>query len=115
MDNLSLKILKMYNKRQNLSINQAGAIFDMSPFEISEHIIRLQGKGYLRLEPNYATLHGTQSNTPINVDAPLQITLDGIEAVETAQQLDRQRRNELIRYIITTAIAVAAFIKSFFF
>lgn len=115
MDTFSLKILKMYNNRPCLSISQLSAIFDVPPLALSEYVTRLRRKSYIRVESNHAVLHGITSDSPIELDTPLEITIDGKEVVETANQMDKQRRNDLIRYIITTAIAIAAFVKSFFF
>ena len=115
MDTFSLKILRMYDSRATLSISQLSAVFDVPALDLSEYVTRLRRKSYIRVESNYAVLHEITSASPIEIDTPLEITIDGKEAVETANQLDKQRRNDLIRYVITTAIAVAAFIKSFFF
>ena len=115
MDSFSLKILKTYNSRSCLTLSQLSAIYDMSPFTLAEYVTHLRRKSYIRIESNHAVLHELNSDSLIDPDTPLEITIDGKEAIESANQLDKQRRNDLIRYIITTAIAVAAFIKSFFF
>ena len=112
MDSKSLKILRIYKSRPCLTTNQLSTILNEDPFEVSEYVIRLKEKEYLRVEPNHATLYGQNR---IFVDTPLQISIEGIEVTESADQLSKQRRNDWIRYIITTGIAIAAFIKSFFF
>lgn len=115
MDSKSLKLLRIYNSRTSLTIEQLSAVVNESPFDILEYVARLCEKGLLRVELNYATHHGIVAYRQITVDTPLQITVDGKESVEDADKMIKLRRNDMIRYIITTGIAIAAFIRSFFF
>lgn len=115
MDSKSLKLLRIYDSRTSLTIEQLSAVVNESQFDILEYVARLCSKKLLRVEPSYAEIHGIIANSQITVDTPLQITVDGKEAIEDADRMNRQRRCDMIRYIITTGIALAAFIKSFFF
>lgn len=115
MDSFSLRILTIYKSRHKLSLIELGAILDKSPIELGQYTLRLIRKSYLCVCPGYEELSSEPIQETIAPDTPLQITIDGKEMVEEADKLKAQKKSELIRYIITTAIAVAAFIKSFFF
>ena len=115
MDSFSLNILKLYNTRNTLTIAQVAVMLNLPPYDLGEYIIRLKNKSFLCIEHNHPILNNLTNDSRINIDTPLQITIDGKIAIENAKRLDKQRRNDLIRYIITTTIAIAAFIKSFFF
>lgn len=113
IDKTSLNLLKIYNSRYSLSCNQLGAILDASPGEVAKYVIGLRDKGFLCIAPNYANPLDKDSHLGINT--PLQITLDGKAELDMAEKLSHEKKVESIRYWITTGIAVAAFIKSFFF
>lgn len=115
MDSKSLKLLRIYNSRASLTIEQLSAVVNESPFDILEYVARLCEKKLLRVELDYAERHGIATYSQITIDTPLQITVDGKEAIEDTDKMIKLRRNEMIRYVITTGIAIAAFIKSFFF
>lgn len=52
---------------------------------------------------------------PLDYSGAYSLTDSGLEYIQYRKQYARHRRVDMIRYIITTAITVAAFIKSFFF
>ena len=115
LDNTSLNLLKIYDSRHTLSCNQLGAILDADPVEVAQYVIELRNKGFLRIEPNYAISKSLDKDSLFGINAPLQITLDGKAELDMAQKISHEKKVEWIRYWITTSIAVAAFIKSFFF
>lgn len=113
MDSTSLQILKIYQSRQSLTTQQLAIVMNADPYFLSEPVLLLLKQNYLRPEPNYVASH-TVVAAP-SLDTPLEITFLGKAAIENEKRLSKKERNDLIRYSITTAIAVASFIKSFFF
>ncbi|GAC42779.1 hypothetical protein [Paenibacillus popilliae] len=81
----------------------------------AEPVGYLRKKGYLRIESNHAAFKKLTKDSPVSPDTPLEITFEGKIVLESEHKLSKAKRNEWIRYIITTTIATAAFIKSFFF
>lgn len=115
MNELAITILKIYLDRTSLSLSQLSAIMNKDVYSLSEPISYLRKNNYLRIESNHATLKKLTSNSVIDSKTPLQITFEGKIVLESEAKISKAKRNEWIRYTITTAIAVAAFIKSFFF
>lgn len=115
MNKMSFVILNLYMQRQCLTLNQLGAIMNIDCLLLSEPVNYLRNKGYLRINPTSAVLENLTSDGPIGIDVLLEITYEGKIALESEQKLSRTKRLEWLRYIITTFIAAAAFIKSFFF
>ncbi|MEF3309111.1 hypothetical protein PV433_09360 [Paenibacillus sp. GYB004] len=115
MNELSITVLKIYSSRTNLSLSQLSAIVNGDWFSLAEHVGYLRKKGYIRINSDHALLKGLSDSSLIDPDTPLEITIEGKTFLESERKLSKTKRNELIRYAITTAIAVAAFTKSFFF
>lgn len=115
MDKTSLEILKIYATRAWLDISQLSAILNRDPDQLFEVVSFLRKQDYLRVEPNHALLEDIKSGDPISSRDPLEITFKGKAALESEQKISKEKRNEWIRYWITTVIALAAFVKSFFF
>lgn len=115
MDKLSKKILEEYSIRPTMSLLQLGAVLNTNHMSLSIPVNYLREKGLLQIEPNHAMLHNIKQSDLITMDTPLEISYLGQISLEEDQKISREKRNELIRYIITTAVAVAAFLKSFFF
>ena len=115
MDRLSRKILEEYAQRKTMDLNQLSAVLKIDWDVLFEPVCHLKESGFIRVEQNYAGIQKIKPTDPIYASTPLEIGYPGLVALEEAQTLTREKRNELIRYIITTAIAVAAFLKSFFF
>lgn len=115
MDRTSIDLLKIFASRKSLSLNQIGAILNRDCLIICEPINYLLKLGFLRIEPEYASLKELSNDGPISLDCPLEITFAGRVALENVRKQLKEKRTESTRYWITTAIAIAAFIKSFFF
>lgn len=115
MDKLSKMILDEYAQRESITLNQLSAILKLDWDFLAEPVSNLKASGFLRAEQAYTELNSLSNDAPPSISTPLSITYLGVSALEEAKETAREKRNELIRYIITTAIAVAAFLKSFFF
>lgn len=115
MDKTSKKILEEYSIRPSMSLLQLSAVLNTNFRTLAVPVNYLQEKGFLQIEPNHAMTRNMKQSDSITMNTPLEISYLGRIALEEDQKLSREKRNELIRYIITTAIAVAAFLKSFFF
>ena len=115
MDIMSLEILKLFSTRAWLDVSQLSAVLDKDPDQLFEVVCFLRKQGYLRVESNHAMLEDIKSEDPISSRDPLEITFQGKAALESEHKISKEKRNEWIRYWITTVIALAAFIKSFFF
>ena len=115
MDKTSLEILKLFSTRAWLDVSQLSAILNRDPDQLFEVVSFLRKQDYLRVESNHAFLEDIKSEDPISSRDPLEITFKGKAALESENKVSKEKRNEWIRYWITTAIALAAFVKSFFF
>lgn len=114
MDDYSFSVLKLYRSRDSLTLSQLSAILNRSSFNVSDPVLYLKKEGYLRVEPNHAAIHGINADDPINPDTPLVISFEGKAALEAELKTRRHLSFNEIRAWITLAIAVLAFIKSFF-
>lgn len=111
MEENTLAVLMLYQERQILSLVQLGAILDLPPEGLFERVDWLFSHGYLCVEPRYAQMNAEAIvGKPITLDMPLQITIDGQAAIERYDKECKQRKRDLIRYSITTAIAALALI-----
>lgn len=108
MDAVSLKILSVYSSRQRLTLIELGAIMNASPVDLGQYVLRLKKKSYLCVDPDYEVFALTSEDGAINPNTPLQITIDGKEALEDHERMEQKRTQDSVRYGITTAIAVAA-------
>lgn len=115
MDDYSFAVLKLYATRRSLTLDQLSAILNRSPLDCVEPIAFLRKEGFLRIEPNYALLHGSPEDSSLTPRTPIEITFEGKAALEAETKSRRQLTFNEIRAWITAIIAVAAFIKSFFF
>lgn len=115
MDKLSKKILEEYAIRPSMSLLQLGAVLNTDFMSLSVPVNYLREKDFLQIEPNHAMINNMKQSDLISMNTPLKISYPGQIALEENRKISREKRNELIRYIITTAIAMAAFLKSFFF
>lgn len=115
MDQLSRKILEEYSCRQSMNLLQLSAVLNTDLLNLPDPVNYLWKKGLLQIERNYEMLHREEKLDLLSPSTPLEISYLGLVTLENDRKMSREKRNELIRYIITTAIAVAAFLKSFFF
>lgn len=115
MDDYSLSVLKLYQSRSSLTLNQLSAVLNKSWLDISAPVLYLRREGYLSVEPNHATLHNIDAGDPISPDTPLVISFEGKGALEAELKARKHLSFNEIRAWITLAIAILAFFKSFFF
>ena len=112
MDSKTIKYLELFKSRSSLSMIQLSAILNTSPFAFEDALLYLKGQGYIRVELNHAILAKSDLISP---DTPLEITYEGEAALSIAKSKNRSAKLNELRAWLTAAIAVAAFIKSFFF
>lgn len=114
LDDASSAILRLYAERTKLTLIELAAIANASPMSFVDPINALRDEGYLRIEYNHLVGRkaATGSADGISFDDPLEITFKGRTALEQQDKLTKEKRNERIRYIITTSIAVVALIVS---
>lgn len=111
MDNLTLEYLKVFKKRNSLSLIQLAAILDVGPLDIAESINYMRDLNYLRISHNHSILNGDD----LTLDAPLEITHYGKVSFENELKSRKSHKLNQLFNFGTLLIALAAFIKSFFF
>lgn len=115
MDRLSKRILEEFSQRKCINLSQLGAILNMDCFSLAEPINDLRENGFLKIEGNYAALHDLNQNSPLTMDLPLVIAFQGRAALEEEKSYRQNLFWTEFRAWVTLAIAVVAFVKSFFF
>ncbi len=115
MDDYSLAILKLFSARRSLSLIQLSAVLNRTPLECAEPVAYLREQGFLRIESNHALSHDLDADASLHMDTPIQITFEGKAALEAEIKARRHLTFNELRAWITLGIAIAAFIKSFFF
>lgn len=115
MDKFSFKILKLFMSRNSLDLSQLSAILNMDALDIAETINYLRDKNYLEIEHLHAGLNGIEQDDLITFHTPLAITFQGKVAVEQEESSLKKYKHQEFRLWLTLAIAIASFIKSFFF
>lgn len=58
LNDLSLKLLKLYSQRTTISLHDLGAIYNTDPEDWCEPIAYLRDHAFLEIEPQYAILKG---------------------------------------------------------
>lgn len=111
MDNSTLSILQIFKNRTSLTLSQLSAILNIDALTLSDSIAYMRNLDYIEISGSYRLLHGDD----LTVDAPLEVTHLGLIAIE--QELKSRKRFKYVEFRawVTLVIAVAAFIKSFFF
>lgn len=115
MDKFSLKILKLFISRGTLSLSQLSAILNVDVLDIAETIKYLRDKDYLDIEPSHAIMENCGPDNLPRIHTPLVITFQGKIAVEQEETASKKYKHQELRLWLTFAIALASFIKSFFF
>jgi len=105
------RYLKLFLKRDKLSMAQVALILNTDLESCSKPIAWLHEQGFLDIDYMYSTQHGDS----LTVETPLGISFDGSVALEEHWSQIKYRKYNEIRAWITFAIAVASFIKAFFF
>lgn len=115
MDGLSKRILEEYVARHSMDLSQLSAVLKIDQDQLLDPVSYLQKKDFLQIEQNHAALHDMKRTEPIAPDTPLEISHLGRVALEEEKKLNAKAFWSEFRAWATLAIAVAAFIKSFFF
>nr|WP_302144140.1 hypothetical protein [uncultured Schaedlerella sp.] len=111
MTNQSLKLLELFSKRETISLNDLGAIYNNDPEAWCHPIAYLRNEGFLEIDPTYISLMGDR----FTFNAPFKLTYKGQTALEDEIKSRRHINFNEFRAWFTLAIALAALIKSFFF
>lgn len=111
MDNLSFKVLSLLATRQSLSTRDISIFFNTGINSFIDPVYYLVNKGFLEIDKSILK----EENPTLNVLTPVRITFEGKSALEAEIKERRSIKFSELRAWITLAIAVAAFIKSFFF
>lgn len=108
MDAVSLKILRVYSSRQKLTLIELGAIMNASPVDLGQYVLRLKDKAYLCVSPDYAALRPSEEKDSIGPDTPLQITIDGKEALEDHDRTEKKNCMNTAFSVIAIVISLLA-------
>lgn len=111
MDNTSFKLLKLYASRSHLSLSDLSAIYNSYADDYVSPVKYLMDEKYLKMEPNYVMLHGAD----FTVQVPFEIAFKGRAALEAERKSRLSFKQNELRAWLTLGIALAAFLKSFFF
>lgn len=106
MDDVSFELLKLYAQKSKLSIQDISAITNINVKVYAEPILYLVDMKYLRT-------YDDGNEKWLNI--PYTITHAGHLALEAELKKRKAYKYNELRAWITLAIALAAFIKSFFF
>lgn len=111
MTKKSEEILRLYASYDSLSLTDLCKLFKVPLTSVSSNLRWLFQRGYIEpADPNRPLVNGMYT-----VSAPLRITEFGRDTLESKRERRRSYMMNEIRAWITLAIAVAAFVKSFFY
>ena len=111
MTKKSEEILRLYASYDSLSLTDLCKLFKVPLTSVSSSLQWLFQHGYVKsADPDKPLFNGMYT-----VSAQLRITEFGRDALESAREHRRSYMTNEIRAWITLAIAVAAFVKSFFY
>ena len=106
-----ISILELFKERRSLSVYELSVLKNTDMLKTCDPVNWLLDKQYIKIEGNYATLHG-EDLTP---KTKLIITTEGELALNQEIASRKRLKFSEIRAWITAIVAVAAFVKSFFF
>lgn len=116
MTRQSIKILKFFARRKSLSAYDISVLLDDDYLKIGEIMLELNSHGYIRTSEDFSEIfNASVSKDSIGIKDQYVITQEGKAYLENLHSAKLKNNFEIILQIITTGIAVAAFIKSFFF
>ena len=111
MDDTSYKLLKLYSKRDHITLADLSAIYNTDWDYWGAPVDYLIKNGYLQINPTYVILHGGDFTSK----APIEITFHGKVHLEQECKNRWTFKFNEFRAWVTLIIAIAAFVKSFFF
>ena len=107
----SLKILKLYSERSPLSLDNLCTILSCTIGDVAYIVSDLFNQDYLEInDPIHKPVDGKYT-----VSTKLQITQHGRNHLSDYKKNENRERFKEFRNWLSFAIALAAFIKSFFF
>lgn len=110
MDGTTLEFLKLFNERNSLSLSDLAAILNADAFNLTGPINYMLEQNYIKIDPNISAIEGDY----LTLDKQLEITYYGRITLNTELKSIKKYKYIEFRAWITLAIAIAAFIKSFF-
>lgn len=114
MDDFLLNVLEKFKKSSPIAIEQLSCIFDKTVDDCADVALYLRKQGYLKIEQNYANLHGMSQDSLIGHQTPLVITLEGKMAITQEKRIRKNLLFDAIRAWATLAVAFAALLVSIF-
>ena len=114
MDRISYELLSELKKYKSLSLSEMCKFFDLPIENMAELISHLRKNGYVKISDYDVAHYELKLEDPIPFGAQREITMDAIIAIDEYQSSMKANRWKEFRAWITLAIAIAAFIKSFF-
>lgn len=112
MDNLSFNVLKEFAIRQSMSLLQLDAVMNANTIDV---LYSLWQRNYVAADdcdPHYPECNEEKLLYPT---MPFHITFEGRAALEEETKSRKSFQYNEFRAWLTLAIALAAFVKSFFF
>ena len=110
MDKVSKKILKLYAKQKTLSLFDIAKLSKIKPVDLAEPMLELIDKKLICKMLDFENY----LNDNFDPDAQYYITQEGRSYLENIRADSFKFYFQIVIQLITTIIAVAAFIKSFF-
>jgi predicted transcriptional regulator len=110
MDNQTLNLLKLFEERNSLSLVQLAAILNTDPISLSESVAYLKDLNYIKFQSNHKN-----NNDSLTLDAILTISYSGRIALKNDLTSKKHFKYTEFRAWFTFLIALAAFVKSFFY
>lgn len=108
MDKQTYSLLKLFNQRESLTLDGLAAIYNKSFKNFVSPISWMISHHYITIVSDIALLEGDV----LTPDKPLEITQDGIIALDDETKARRRFKYSEFRAWFTLFIAVAAFVLS---
>lgn len=114
MDEISYTFLTEFLEYEPLSIKEICNVFHMSLESTAEYVNYLRKQGYLQITGRAANRYSANYDGPLSINDQLKVTARGKIELNSFRQASKSDFWKEFRAWVTLAIAVAAFIKSFF-
>ena len=112
MDDVSYKLLKIFQLKGSLSMRDLSLITEQTDLELAGPLNYLRGEKYLQIESNYAALHVLDETSTLDPNMRLSLSFLGTVAIEKEAKERRQSKFENLRAWATLATAIAALVIS---
>lgn len=108
MDNQTYSLLKLFNQRDSLSLDGLAAIYDKDFMDFVSSVSWMVSHNYLAIISDVSLLEGYD----LTPDKPLEITQDGIMALDDETKARRRFKHSEFRAWFTLFIALFALFLS---